>query len=218
MIVHPIGMMRANAAASGLPFVDDFASSGGHTYTAGDSIYVNTNYTDLPTKSFGAGFVISTPVGKAGLVTGANNRKVGKFTGATLSNDRSFEVTLDQAPVGWGNNYHFCLRFVDDLNWISFRVYDNKLRYITKYIAGSFTSLGTDMNQVLSNGDVIKGVIVGDTVEVFYNGVSKATFTDATLLGPGGALETGDIGWWFDAIHAGVTTPPLFGSWTFDDE
>lgn len=147
----------------GLPVTDDFnradsattlnTSSSGHTWVAEAGTWgIDTNQAYLPTPTTDARVLVET--------------------GAS---DCTIEVTL--ATIG--NRPGISFRYVDLNNyWVVHRV--GGLGYlILKRVAGSWTTVHTEAMST-ANGDVLKVVLSGSSIEFWVNAVLKTTLTGQT--------------------------------------
>ena len=188
MIVHPIGMMRANAA-SGLNFVDDYTTghADGFILTTDDP----TNWSNIA----GANrFTVNS--GAVSIGAGGYKTQTIGFVGATVPDDMYFETTLSNAGLlaeGANSNLDVYLRYVDADNWCQLQIYSGQIWNVNKKIGGT-TSYGIyggpGPRDATSNGDIIRIELSGSNITVKLNGTTLRTpVSDAGV----GALTGGSV-------------------------
>ena len=168
MIVHPIGMMRANAA-SGLNFVDDFT-----TYTLGTDLGANNPPWLYSGGSSRLEVADSGGVRVARHTGGQSNTD---YTGTPAAHDREVSVTVKSK--GQQDRIELHLSYQDGSNYCKVDLYTNGFVGPRQSVAGTNAVLGYfDAGWVL--GDKISMSRVGTTIKIFKNGVQVgSTYTGA---------------------------------------
>ena len=169
MIVHPIGMMRANAA-SGLNFVDDFT-----TYTTGVLLGSQTPPAPYVVPSGANGAHIRDDSGtRVARLEGVGTTTY-RYSGATLSADREVTMTSHGIPDASIIPFEMFLSHVDDNNYI--KIFTDMAGWVTVQQKDG----GTQTNYYQSN---VTGVPTsGDVFKLILNGGSLTAWRNATQLG-----------------------------------
>jgi|SRR6478736_1233838 len=96
------------------------------------------------------------------------------YTCDEAASDSSFEITLIGGSGSGGNFYPCCVRVLDINNLIGARITSANNLELFKYVAGVATQLGSSVAITgRATGDKIKLTAVGNTLNVYYNGVLK---------------------------------------------
>ena len=175
MIVHPIGMMRANAAVSG--FEDTFSYSNGTTLVSLD------DYDSVEASTSGVLTV------QSGAVTMANyeSQSVKYIGDYTVPSDFSVEIELSVVPTADTAYPYVYGRYANINNWwraIVFVVGGQPKVRIQKKVGGTLTANVASADITLTAGDVFALECVGNTARVLQNGTQRiAAQTDAGLSG-----------------------------------
>jgi hypothetical protein len=139
--------------------------------------------------NFGGGWLGINASGQA--QTNGSNTNAGSIVDAGSANVE-VEATIvedwDTFPYG------FCVRYVDDLNFLDAQTFGSKL-YIRKIVAGANTDICNSAVLTWAAGDIVKIVVNGSSLEGYHNGVLVCSGTDSThstgtshgLLARGGA-------------------------------
>ena len=183
MIVHPIGMMRANAA-SGLNFVDDFSS-----YTVGQTLVSQnpSNYFD------GGGSVIAIIADSGGtkVLRQPGGQSYTDFIGGTAASDREVSVTLKS--VGQSNYTFVYLSFIDANNFTGMFIYPTGWVGVQQKAAGA-NVFNQNLEGSFSTGDKFTLSRVGTAVIFKRNGVQQgATFTATAAASGSVRLHMTDV-------------------------
>ena len=168
MIVHPIGMMRANAA-SGVNFNEQWAG-----YTLGEPLQTEGPYERL------SGALNVTTEDRSGtrVATMLDNTDLTyRYTGPAPTSNRSLTAVIHQESDLAGSYVAFYLSYIDDNNFIEAKVAQDgwiNLRYLVGG-TGVFTAVG--LNVGAGAGDTIKLTLSGTTLTLHHNGGLLSTKT-----------------------------------------
>ena len=202
MIVHPIGMMRANAA-SGVSFTDTFA------YTDETQLSTLPDYEVIDETG-------GSIVARGGVATTATS--VGGDTllydGATVTADQYAEVTIGAPGSDYGDIGALMVRATDMNNRVLLDISSGATKSLRKIVSGASTSWG-NTNTALVTGDVVRIEVSGNDIVVKRNGTTIFTITDDADLG--GTLATGQPGFFLQSITAGWTTGVTFDQFKCGD-
>ena len=181
MIVHPIGMMRANAAG-GFSFSDDFGST---YHTLGNALTVSGLYTNIdgfrPIKSKDSG---GTRV--AAQDTGTQQSEIVTYTAAPVPDMRKVSLTVRKFRDGAaGKVFRLYGAYTDSNNYVAIN------RDVGGYVGIYHKVSGVDSPGVsvgpgvMSEGDTISVELNGTSMSVKING-SHIGASPYTVTPPGG--------------------------------
>ena len=178
MIVHPIGMMRANAA-SGLNFVDDFT-----TYTTGQNLVGQGPYDQA------TGYINYMTVEDASgtrVAQLAAGDALHVYNGQTVANDRRVSLKIHNHWTGSGGHIGLYLSNVDADNYAWAKA-DSYGWLMLVVVNSGVTQLNQGFNIGVTDGDELELSYVGSTFTAKRNGsqiYQNPSVTVSTMGNPG---------------------------------